>query len=141
MASRTAPQTADEGEQADDNGRASAPFQLSDRDVQLYEPTGSQRFILLQTVSVADEAVPDDEKLELIIGFGQMLRALFVDPADRRYATTLLARADVELEDYFQLAKDMVERWSIEADAPVNRQERRARERRPAKAVRPAARR
>lgn len=135
MVTRTAPQTADEDGPARETDRASAPFQLGDRDVQLYEPTGAQRFILLQTISVADDAVPDEEKVELVLGFGQMLRALFVEAADRQYATTLLARADIEIEDYFQLAKDMAEHWAIEAGAPVNRQERRARERRPAKAV------
>jgi hypothetical protein len=135
MATRTAPQTADEGDADRETGRASAPFQLGNRDVQLYEPTDSQRFILLQTVSVSDEAIPDDERLELVLGFGQMLRALFVEATDRQYATTLLARGDIEIEDYFQLAKDMVEHWAIEAAPPVNRQERRARERRPAKAV------
>lgn len=132
---RTAPQTADENESTPASDRAVASFQFQSRDIELYEPTDSQRFILLQTIGVADEGAPDDEKLELVVGFGQMLRSLFVTAADRQFVTGLLARGEAEIEDYFQLAKDMVEHWAIEAAPPVNRQERRARERQPAKAV------
>lgn len=120
--------------------RASATFRFLDREIALYEPTDSQKFILVQTVGIGDEGVDDQEKLELAIGFAQMLRALFVEPDDRRAVTGALARAEAELEDYFGLAKDMAEHWGIDSEAPAaNRAARRAAPRRPV--ARPADRR
>lgn len=136
MATRTAPQTAAvESETVREDDRASAPFTFKDREVDLYEPTRGQRFILLQVVGVTDDDAPDEEKMELVIGFGQMLRALFVEPGERMAVTGALARGTADVEDYFDLARQMVAHWQIEDEPAPNRQARRSRERRPAKAV------
>lgn len=136
MATRTATQTAAEDDGGDSrNDRRSATFEFAGRDVELYEPSRGQRFILLQAVAVGDDGTPDREKLELVVGLAQMLRALFVNDGDRMFVTGALARDEADIEDYFELAKAMADHWDVEADAPTSRQERRARERRPAKAV------
>lgn len=133
---KTAPQTAAESTDGDERepGRAYDTFTFKDREIELYEPVAGQRFILLQTVGVTDEGASDVEKLELIIGFSQMLRALTVKQSDRMFMAGALARGTADLEDYFGLARQMADAWSIEA-APANRAERRTPARRPAKAV------
>jgi hypothetical protein len=130
----------DEAEGTDADGRAWARLVFNDRPVRMYEPTDGQRFVLVQTIGIGDESADDQEKLELALGFAAMIRALFVRPADRQFVTGALARGTAEIDDYFGLARDMAERWGIESEAPANnRQERRARERRPVAkaAVRP----
>ena len=119
--------------------RQSAPFTFIGREVQLYEPTAGQQFILMQTIGITDDDIDDQERLELALGFAQMLRSLFAEPDERRAVTASLARGDADLEDYFTLATDMAEHWGIEREAPAaNRQERRAATRRPV--ARPAGR-
>jgi hypothetical protein len=115
-----------------DDGRLWARFAFKDRGVRLAEPTDGQKFILVQTIGISDESSDDQEKLELALGFATMIRALFTRVADRQYVTGALARGTAEIEDYFGLAREMVEYWGVEAEAPAtNRDERRARERRP----------
>lgn len=135
MVTKTASQTAaPEPDPSDDDDRARAPFAFQQREIDLYEPMAGQRFILLQTIGVTDEGADSQEQLELVLGFATMLRSLFVSAADRQAVTGALARGDADLEDYFDLAKQMAEHWAIESE-PATRADRRARERRPAKAV------
>lgn len=137
-AAQTAADDREANEPAED--RASAIFQFLDREVTLYEPTIAQQFVLVQTVGIGDDGADDEEKLELALGFAQMLRALFVNAEERRIVTGMLARAQAELEDYFNLAKEIADRWGVESEAPAtNRTARRAAERRPA--ARPVTRR
>lgn len=122
------------------DGRDWAELTFQDRDVKMYRPTGGQEFVLLQTIGITDELSDDQEKLELALGFATMIRSLFVVPVERQYVTGALARGVAEIEDYFALAKEMAEHWGMEAEPPANnREERRARERRPVAkaAVRP----
>jgi hypothetical protein len=135
MASKTASQTAvPEPESSDDDDRPRAPFTFQQSEVELYEPVAGQRFILLQTIGVTDEGASIQERLELVLGFAAMLRALFVSPTERQAVTGALARGQADIEDYFELARQMAEHWDVEAE-PATREERRARERRPAKAL------
>lgn len=116
----------------DADGRAWARFEFNGKRARMYEPTGGQRFVLLQTVGITDESADEQEKIELALGFATMIRALFVHASERQYVTGALARGTAEIEDYFGLARDMAEHWSIESEPPAaNRDERRARERRP----------
>jgi hypothetical protein len=106
-------------EEIDDDGREFATFTFQGRDdIELYEPTTGQRFILMQTLSIADEGSDTAEKVELALGFSTMLRALFRRPEQRTFVTGALARGHAELEDYFDLAKQMAEAWEIEEPAP-----------------------
>lgn len=132
MAPPVAEDEADEG--LENDGRPAADFTFQDREVTLYEPTDGQRFILVQTIGITDESADDQERMELALGFAAMLRSLFARPVERQYVTGALARGSADIEDYFDLAKQMAEHWDVET-APANREERRARERRPAKAT------
>lgn len=116
----------------DASGRPWARFTFRDRSVVMLQPTKGQEFVLLQTLGITDELADDQEKMELALGFATMIRALHPIAADRQYVTGALARGVAEIEDYFELAREMAEHWGMETEAPANnRQERRARERRP----------
>jgi hypothetical protein len=122
----------DEPEGVTGDGRLWASFAFKDRAVKLLEPTDGQKFVLVQTIGISDESADEQEKLELALGFAVMVRALFLKPAERQYVTGALARGTAEIEDYFTLAREMVEYWGVESEPPAtNREERRARERRP----------
>jgi hypothetical protein len=126
------PELDDDAESGEVDGRQWGRMTFLERPVRMFEPTGGQRFVLLQTIGITDESADVQEKLELALGFSTMIRALFVRPAERQFVTGALARGIAEIEDYFALAREMVEFWGIEDEAPANnREERRARERRP----------
>jgi hypothetical protein len=112
------------------DGREWAEFPFQDIAVKLYRPSGGQAFILLQTVSITDESADVQEKVELALAFATMLRSLFVEAEARVYVTGALARGKADIEDYFELARAMAELWGLESEPP-NREERRARERKP----------
>lgn len=114
-------------DEPEDDGREFQTFTFRDRDdIELYEPTAGQQFILMQTLSVGDDGASIEEKVELTLGFATMLRALFRRTEQRTYVTLALARGQAELEDYFDLAKQMAEAWAIEEPAPQVGQRRAA---------------
>jgi hypothetical protein len=122
----------DEPEGVTEGGRLWASFAFKDRSVKLLEPTDGQKFVLVQTIGITDESADDQEKMELALGFAAMVRALFLKPVERQFVTGALARGTAEIEDYFSLAREMAEYWDVESAPPAtNREDRRARERKP----------
>lgn len=134
---RTASQTA--AEQPDDDepeqdDREHAPFDFEARKIALYRPSSGQEYILLTVLNLGDETASQMEKVNTVRTFGIMLQSLFVKPKDLDYVLGTLARGG-EIEPFMDLARQMAEHWDIEDPADAeddNREERRARERRPA---------
>lgn len=126
----TPPETTNETERPD------AEFDFAGRGVKLLKPTDGQQFILITVLSLNDEGGSVREKLETVTNFGVMLSSLFVEDRDRAFVHGALARGGAELEDYVDLARQMSEHWGVGEETATNRTERRARERRPAQAVR-----
>lgn len=107
-----------------------ATFKLGQRDVELRRPTSGQMFIVVAMADLGNE--PDNAvKLEAVNNFGTVLRTCFVKPEDRQATLRALADGSLELEEYFQLAIDMISEFA--PDEAANRTERRAERRAPAK--------
>lgn len=120
--------------------RRSATFTFLDRDVQLYEPSTGQSYILLTVLNLTDESATQLEQINTIRTFGVMLGSLFVEQNDLNYVMGTMARGG-DVQDFLDLARQMAEHWEIEEPEPTNREGRRAAERRPAaKPVKAAAR-
>lgn len=121
---------------AAESARREAEFDFHDRQVTLMEPSEGQQLILIHVLTLTDEGADTNEKVEIVLNFSTMLRSLFADEAERGYVLGALARGVADLEDYIGLAKQMAEHWDIGEAEATNREERRARERRPAAPVR-----
>jgi hypothetical protein len=119
------------------DGRDTASFPFGARTVVLKQPTDGQMFIVMAVADIMDE--PDDSmKVEAINNFGTVVRYLFVQDEDRRFVLGSLARGDVDLDDYFGLAVEMIQHWAPEQAS--NREERRAVAKKAAPAKRAATR-
>lgn len=116
--------------------RRSAPFTFLDREVQLYEPSSGQSFILISVLNLSDESATTLEQINTIRTFGVMLGSLFVEQRDHDYVLGTLARGG-DIADFLDLARQMTEHWEIEEPEPQNREERRAAPRRPAAGAKP----
>jgi hypothetical protein len=112
--------------------RRSAPFTFLDREVQLYEPSTGQSYILLTVLNLTDESATAMEQINTIRMFGVMLGSLFVDQGDLNHVMGTMARGG-DVQDFLDLAGQMAQHWDIaEPDEPANREERRAAPRRAA---------
>jgi hypothetical protein len=120
--------------------RREAEFDFLTLRIKLLEPTPGQQFVMLQMLALTDAGGSVREKVELIMNFGTMLGALFVDEDQRVAVHGALARGTADIEEYVDLARQMSEYWDIGEETANNRSERRTRERQPAKAVRAARR-
>lgn len=127
MAVSASPPVADE--------RDSAPFDFQDRKVTLLKPMPGQQLIMLNVLALADDGADVAEKVEIVLNFSTMLRSLFTEAAERSFVLGQLARGTADLEDYIDLARQMAEHWDIGEAEAANREERRTRERRPARPV------
>jgi hypothetical protein len=116
---------------AQGDSRATNPFALGEREVELYQPTDGQMVVIFAIIDILDE--PDvQQQVEALNNFGTVMRYLFVKEEDRRYMLGSMARGSLDLPDYFQLAQDIVQHWAPEEAS--NREERRAQARKaPAK--------
>lgn len=124
--------------------RETGTFTFLDRQVTLMKPSPGQAFIMLAVLSLQDTSAELQEHLETVVNFGTMLKSLFVEPDEdeaqagfvgRSYVLGALARNTADLEDFIDLAGQMGEAFDIGEETAHSRQERRARERRPAVAV------
>lgn len=115
--------------------RREAEFDFAGRQIKLLEPTPGQQLIMVTTLALTDEGSEVREKLEIVVNFATMLRSLMPEEADRAFVHGALARGTAELEDFIDLARQMSEYWDIGEETATNRADRRARERRPAVAV------
>lgn len=113
--------------------RRSAPFTFLDREVQLYEPSTGQTYILLTVLNLTDDSASTMEQIHTVRTFGVMLGSLFVDQGDLNYVMGTMARGG-DVQDFLDLAAQMAQHWEIEGPEPANREERRAAVRRPAAA-------
>lgn len=116
-----------------DEARETAPIRFGDREMLMYRPTDGQLLIVLQVMDILDEP-EQTQQIELVTNFGVVIRTLFLDEKDRQAVHRGLAAGRYELEDYMNLAKDILVEWA--PDQVGNREERRA----AAKKVAPAKR-
>jgi hypothetical protein len=118
--------------------RLSGKFTFGDREIELYQPTDGQMFIILGMADLADEE-DTAEQVDIVLNFATAIRELFVNRADRQYVHRGLAANKFELPDYMDLALSILNEWAPEQAS--NREERRAAERSgPAKKAVPAKR-
>lgn len=116
-----------------EQGRETAEATFGDRKIQLYQPTEGQLLIVLQVMDLEDEENVN-QQLQLVTNFGVVIRTLFADDKDRQVVHRGLASGKYELEDYMDLARQIIIEWAPEQAG--NRDERRA----AAKKVAPAKR-
>lgn len=120
-----------------EQGREQGEFTFGGRPMSLYRPSDGQMFTILALTDL--EAEEDDgQKIDMVTNFGVVIRNLFVEAADRQYVLRGLASDKFSLEEYFELAKEIVNEWAPEQAA--NREERRAAAKAPAKRANPAKR-
>ena len=108
-------------------------FTLKGRTMALYRPSEGQLLVMLTLLDLQDEE-DQQQQIEMVLNFGTVVRTLFVDPDDRRWVHRGLANNSFVLEDYFDLAKQIIDEYA--PDRANNRAERRA----PAKRAAPAKR-
>ena len=113
-----------------DQERETAEVTFGDRKIQLYRPTDGQLLIVLQVLDLGDEAELT-QQLHLVTNFGVVIRTLFADDTDQQAVHRGLASGKYELEDYMDLAKQMLLEWAPEQVG--NRETRRATKATPAK--------
>jgi len=106
-----------------DDGRISGKFTFGDREIELYQPTDGQMFIILGMADLADEE-DVTEQVDIVLNFATAIRELFANRADRQYVHRGLASNRFDLEDYMTLAKEILTEWA--PDQVSNREERRA---------------
>jgi hypothetical protein len=106
-----------------DQERESSEVTFGDRKIQLYRPTEGQLLIVLQIMDLEDEEVVG-QQLQLVTNFGVVIRTLFVDDKDRQAVHRGLASGKYELEDYMDLARQIIIEWAPEQAG--NRETRRA---------------
>lgn len=106
-----------------DQARETAPIRFADREMMMYRPTEGQLLVVLQVMDLADEEVMQ-RQLELVTNFGVVIRTLFLDEKDRQAVHRGLASGKYELEDYMELAKNLLVEWA--PDQLGNRETRRA---------------
>jgi hypothetical protein len=120
-----------------DQEREQGVFTFGDRPMSLYRPSDGQMFTIL---TLADLSYEEDvtQQLDMVTNFGVVVRGLFVEEDDRRYVLRGLASDLFSLEEYFDLARQLLDHWAPEQAA--NREERRAAAKAPAKKAAPAKR-
>ena len=106
-----------------EDGRDFEAFEFNGREIHFAEPSKGQLYIIIGMLDVANETKLQLQ-IEALNNFGTVVRYLFTRAADRQHVLRGLATADVELEDYFELAVEMVQRWA--PDEVANREQRRA---------------
>lgn len=106
-----------------EQGRETAEATFGDRKIQLYQPTEGQLLIVLQVMDLEDEENVN-QQLQLVTNFGVVIRTLFADDKDRQVVHRGLASGKYELEDYMDLARQIIIEWAPEQAG--NRDERRA---------------
>lgn len=122
---------ADTGESPDN--RETGAFTVADRKIVLYAPSTGQQLVIMTLLDLEDEQ-DMQQQVEMVLNFGTVIRTLFTDPDDRRWVLRGLADNTVTIEQYMDLARDILEEFAPEQAA--NRAERRA----PAKKAAPAKR-
>jgi hypothetical protein len=106
-----------------DQERETAEVTFGDRKMLLWQPTQGQLLIVLQVMDLADEENVT-QQLQLVTNFGVVIRTLFVSDEDRQVVHRGLASGKYELEDYMDLARQIIVEWAPEQAG--NREARRA---------------
>lgn len=122
---------ADTGEKIDD--RETGEFVVADRKIMLYRPSVGQMLVIMTLLDLEDEE-DQQQQIEMVLNFGTVIRTCFTDPDDRRWVLRGLADNTVSIEQYMELAHDIIAEF--EPEKAANRAERRA----PAKKAAPAKR-
>jgi hypothetical protein len=113
-----------------DQERETAEVTFGDRKMKLFRPTEGQLLIVLQVMDLEDEENLT-QQLQLVTNFGVVIRTLFADERDRQVVHRGLASGKYELEDYMDLARQIIVEWAPEQAG--NREARRSAAKAPAK--------
>lgn len=122
---KTAPAPAAPARKHRDPARESAEFEVKEagsteaRMVTLMRPTSGQMFIVLGMMGLADETDVHTQ-INMCNDFGTVLRTCFAYDDDERYVNRGMASARLGLEQFFDLALDMIQEWAPD-EAPKQR--------------------
>jgi hypothetical protein len=107
----------------DQEERETAEIPFAGRTLHMYRPTDGQLLVVIQVTDIADEE-DVTQQVQMVTNLGVVIRTMFADEADRQEVHRGLASGKYELEDYFELAKNILLEWA--PDQVANREERRA---------------
>jgi hypothetical protein len=110
-------------EEEREDGRPFEAFDFHGREIHFAEPSSGQLYIIIGMMDVPNEAKLH-LKIESVNNFGTVLKYLFTRTADRQHVMRGLATGEFELDEFFELAVDMVRQWAPEE--VTNREQRRA---------------
>lgn len=110
-------------EALEEDGREFVPFTFGEHEIHIAKPKPGQLLIVLAMLDLKDET---DNRIQIegLNNFGVVVKSLFTRADDRQKVMRALASGELELEDYFELALDMIREWAPEELG--NRETRRA---------------
>lgn len=97
--------------------RPKAPFTIAEREIELYEPTEGQWFVITRIPKMIERG----EIMPAVEAFGDLLDEISVDRADALWLVDQLVNNKLDMGKYLDLALDMMRHYGqVPEEAPRN---------------------